>query len=232
MSIKNLLRKAAELVVELPPEVEAAPAFVPMAEPAEPVSAPTPAPSPRIEAPVQPKSVAQIIHDQPGPNLDEIQIPAGTQQMTSPTGDVDFIAVYNRAGLAPTPFSAEQAHDVINSLPAELPIEAKRATVNATLKAMGKAMGVSTEGVIADAGRKVAALSAYEDMLSHQTEMYVLTLEAKIADLENLVAGHKAEIEKTRGLLTQAIGQCEAESERLDDVLEFFTLDKGASKNA
>lgn len=220
MSIKNLLRKAAELVVELPPE-------------AEPETSYTPTAASEYVAPIAPtKSVEQIIRDEPGPNLDEIKIPTQSVAATAPAGQVDFATVYQTAGLPVVPFTAEQALDVIHSLPVELPIDARRATVQATLKAMGKAMGVSTEGVIADAGRKVAALSAYEDLLTHQTNSYIQTLESKIADLETLVAGHRAEIEKTKGLLGQAVERCDAESQRLDDVLEFFTLDSGSSRNA
>jgi uncharacterized coiled-coil protein SlyX len=86
--------------------------------------------------------------------------------------------------------------------------------------------------VIADAGRKVAALSAYEDMLTHQTESYVATIQAKIADLEAQIALHREDIETTRNMLVSAVATCDAESARLDDVLEFFTLDSQPSRNA
>jgi len=233
MSIKNILRKAASLVVELPPE--------PVADlTAEPLKFKTnlddlPAePAPR-SAPAATKSVEQIIKETPGPNLDQIKIAeetAITPSPAAPDGKVDYQTVYQRAGLTPVAFSAEQALEVIRSLPNTLPIEVRRATVNATIAAMGKAMGVDTAGVIADAGRKVAALSAYEDLLTHQTSTYVGTLEMKILELETQIAMHREEIQKTQALLSTAVGQCDAESNRLDEVLEFFTLDTGASSNA
>jgi len=222
MSIKNLLRKAAQLVVELPPEPEPVATLEPIfpAEVAPPV-------------PVVTKSVEQIVREAPGPNLDQIVVPPiPVTAPSAPAGHVDFLAVYQSAGLAPAAFSAEQAFDVIESLPKELPLEARRAAVHATISAMGRAMGVNTQGVIADAGRKVAALSAYEDMLTHQTESYVATIQAKIADLEAQIALHREDIETTRNMLVSAVQACDTESARLDDVLEFFTLDSQPSRNA
>lgn len=223
MSIKNILRKAAELVVELP---EAAPEPEPIFS--EPISDPV-----AKSQPVVTKSVAQIAKEMPGPSLDQVKIKEEKEDaVLAPGGHVDFAAVYTRAGLTPVAFSAEQALEVIASLPAELPLEVKRSTVHATLSAMGKAMGVNTEAVLADAGRKVAALSAYEDYLTHQSQQFVAGLELKIADLEAQIATHKSGIEKTNQLLASAVEKCTAETDRLDDVLEFFTLDQSPSKNA
>jgi hypothetical protein len=223
MSIKNILRKAAELVVEMPDQ------------PVDPMASASLKSTPIDHQPVT-KSVEQIIRETPGPNLDEVKIaeepvPANTIPV-APGGNVEFQSVYDRAGLTPSPFTAEQAFDVIQSLPAELPIEVRRATVQATLQAMGKAMGVNTESVIADAGRKMAALAAYEDILTHQAEQYVGGLQSQITELQKQIATHDAEMQKTKDMLASAISRCEAESDRLDDVLEFFTLDQGSSRNA
>lgn len=216
MSIKKILRKAAELVVEMPEQSEDGTSFS-QNQPAT-------------------KSVEQIVRETPGPNLDEIKIPEPEAPEktgpTAPAGHVDFVSVYAKAGLTASPFSAEQAWEVINSLPAELPLAARRATVQATLAAMGKAMGVNTETVIADAGRKVAALSAYEDVLTHQAKTYSSAIEAKIASLEQEIGMYRTEIAQTQSMLASAIEKCDAESAKLDDVLEFFSLDQGVSKNA
>jgi uncharacterized coiled-coil protein SlyX len=218
-----MLRKAAELVVELPE--------APASEVSDSYSEAI------IEAatPVVPtkKSVAQIAIETPGPSLDQVVIKEEKEETPlAPGGIVDFAAVYSRAGLTAVPFSAEQALEVIGSLPAELPLSVKRSTVQATLSAMGKAMGVDTASVLADAGRKLAALSAYEDILNHQADQYVAKLELQIAELEQQVAAQRASIEKTKQLLASAVEKCTAESDRLDDVLEFFTLDQSPSANA
>lgn len=218
MSIKRILKKAANLVVEIPDSPEEAEFAMPT---------PTPAVS---------KSVEQIIREEPGPDLDQIKIePEPTPVETGPSapaGNVEFQSVYTKAGLTPMAFGAEQALEVIRSLPSELPLAARRATVHATLQAMGKAMGVDTKGIVADAGRKVAALSAYEDLLTHQAETYMLSIEQKILELEAKIEVHRADIESTKQMLAAAIAKCDAESENLDEVLEFFTSDQAPSSNA
>jgi hypothetical protein len=214
MSLKNALKKAASLLVEFPEEEVTS--------------------TPIEEAPIPvTKTVEQIVEATPGPNLDQVKIPEEkVAAAMAPGGTVNFANVYSNAGLTPSTFGAEQALEVMASLPAELPLAVKRTTVQATLTAMGKAMGVNTESVVADASRKLAALSAYEDMLSHQTQNYVAKLAIEIQTHEERIAALKADIDKTNQLLTSAITACDKEGERLDDVLEFFTLDTGASKHA
>ena len=128
-------------------------------------------------------------------------------------------------------FGAEQALDVIGSLPAELPISVKRTTVQATLTAMGKAMGVDTQSVVADASRKMAALSAFEDSLNMQSKRFIATMSADIQGHEAKIAELKSKIAESTKSLETALAKCAEENDKLDDVLEFFTLDIGASKN-
>jgi len=219
MSIKNYLRKAGELFVEFPEQI---PNSLDFAEPASPV-AQHPAP----------KSVETIVNETPGPNLSEIKITESSiQSAMAPGGAVNFQSVYHNAGLTHVPFSAEQALEVMASLPQELPIEVKRSTVNATLSAMGKALGVSTESVVADASRKLASLDAFVDTLELQSKQYVDKLNLEILTLQTKIESLNLEITKTNSLLAQATSACEKEGDRLDDVLEFFTLDIGASKYA
>lgn len=216
MSIKNVLRKGLSLFAEFP-EDEAA------ASPVSTYTAPTPAP----------RTVEEIVASTPGPKLEEINL--GTEPapaVPAPGGAPDFNAVYQRAGLPVVPFTAEQALEVIHSLPADLPIDVRRKTVQATLQTMGKAMGVGTDAVLSDATRKLAALAAYEDLLKGQTEAYCTKVQGQIADLERQIAEHKTDIDNTRLMLESATKSCTDESERLDDVIEFFTQDVGASKYA
>ncbi len=211
MSIRNLLRKAADLVVELPDE--------------EPSSDPLDLP--------QTKTVQQVVRETPGPNLDEIKVaPQPTGTVSAPGGKVEFADVYSRAGLPQATFTAEQALEVMSSLPSDLAIEVRRKAVQTTLQAMGKAMGVDTQSVVADASRKMAALAAYGDSLEHQTNQFTAAAEAKIADLDKQIADQRASIDEVKKMLADALAKCQAESHRLDDVLEFFTLDIAPSKLA
>lgn len=214
MSIRNVFNKAAGLFVELPES--------------QGIDTST-------KMDVAPKkSVEQIVKEAPGPNLDEIKVPetTTTEAVMAPGGVVQFQSVYDAAGLPHSSFGAEQALEVINSLPADLPLNVKRTTVQATLGAMGKAMGVNTESVVADASRKLAALSSYEDTVNHRTNTYITKLESQIKDLETQIATIQTEIASTKEMQAKAIGSLQTEADRLDDVVEFFTLDTGASKLA
>lgn len=181
------------------------------------------------------KTVEQVVKDSPGPNLDEIKpVAESTPQPTvvSANGDVDFTAIYALAKLPIEPFTAENVIEVISQLPAELPLEAKRATMKVTLGAMAKTSGASIASVISDASRKMAALDAYADSYSEQANQFVSLSEAEIARLEGQIAERKRAVEEAKTKSQRVREQCEAQVNHLDDVLEFFTLDVPPSKHA
>ena len=235
MSQKNVFRKAMEMFVELPEEQPDYSSFKSTIDPS-PVSTPKPAQAP-IPAPTpvqtQTVSVKQIVEKTDGPNLDEISLTdEQAREGLAPGGVPNFDKVYSNANLPKSTFGAEQALEVIASLPADLPLNVKRSTVQATLSAMGKAMGVDTESVVADASRKMAALSAFEDSLNMQSKRFISTMTAEIQAHEAKIAELNAKIDESTKSLQNALKLCEEENDKLDDVLEFFTLDIGASKNA
>ena len=212
MSLRNALKRAAGLLVEFPET--------------DTTSAPQP-------ARVPPRTVEQIVRESPGPNLDEIRVePKDVQSVPAPSGQPNFAEVYRKASLPQAQFSAEQALEVMHSLPADLPLEVRRKTVAVTLAAMGKAMGVTIDSVVADASRKLAALTAYSEALTTRTADYVTATEKQITDLESKISDLKKEIEETKGMLANAVEACRKESEHLDDVLEFFSKDVPPSKLA
>ena len=237
MSIKNVFKKAAGLFVEIPEDGQDFSDFAATLNPA-PVAPVTPRPNPTPTPVVVPKiSVNEIVQRTSGPNLDEINLTEEqAQEALAPGGVPDFEKVYAKASLPKVGFGAEQAIEVIASLPADLPIQVKRSTVQATLTAMGKAMNqsasVNIESVVADASRKIAALQAFEGTLNLQSNKHIATMQADIQAHQEKIALLNAEIAKTQESLTKALSLCEAESGKLDDVLEFFTLDEGTSKNA
>ncbi|HWD41368.1 MAG TPA: hypothetical protein VG944_21165 [Fimbriimonas sp.] len=224
MSLRNAFHKAAGLFVEMPEEGPVTPAPKPHAA----------APSTPTPAPTQIRTVEQVVQQSPGPNLDQIQVPAeaAKQPQLTADGTPDFAAIFSQAGVPSGPFGADEALQVINSLPADLPLDLKRKTVAATLTAMGKAMGVATDTIVADASRKIAALTSFTDQLTAQTRSYQQSVEQRIADLKAQIAECETKITQTNDKLTNVVKLCEAEGARLDDVLEFFTLDIAPSKNA
>ncbi len=224
MSIRNTLRKAAGLFVDMP---ASAPAddFDVNSLLNTPVVAPAPAP----------KTVEQMVKESPGPNLSEIKVEQAKVQaptVSAPGGNVKFSEIYAQANVPSSSFTAEQALEMITSLPADLPIDVRRKTIRVTMETMGKATGVNVETVVADASRKLAALASYSEALSTKTADFVAVTNMQIAAMENEVTEKRRLIEDTKKLLQVAVGACEAEGDRLDDILEFFSLDVAPSKFA
>jgi hypothetical protein len=231
MALRDTLRKAASLLVELPPEEHGiAPPPSPaeldklLAELDDKPAAPGPAPV---------KTVDQIVREADGPNLDEIQVSAAALAPSiSADGKADFGPIYQHSGLPASPFTAEQMLEMLNSLPPELPLDTKRQTVKVTLNSMGKSIGANPETIVADASRKLAALAAYIDHLTQQTADFNAAAQLEIAGLESQIAQKRKAIEAAQQQQAQMRQLCDAESDRLDDVLEFFSLDVPPSKYA
>ena len=222
MDIAEKLRKAAGLFVELPPETEHTHGL----ETRSLEEAPLPTP------PAETRTVEQMVRASDGPNLDEIQISHEVAPaLVTSGGSADFSAIYAQAGLPDVPFSAEQMRDMLISLPAELPLAMRRQTVKVTLGAMGKSLGATPDTIVADAGRKMAALAAYAASLSEHTKTLVAAAESDIAGLQAQIEAKQQSIASAQATLTEAVQRCNAESDHLDDVLEFFSLDVPPSKH-
>lgn len=234
--IRETLKKAAGLFVEFD---ETPPSPTPPAKPKEDWNVMT-ADAP--DASKHSKTVEQIVKEQPGPNLDEIKVPETSanpvpavplsEPVIGPDGSVRFESIYRLANLPVVPFTAEQILELFASLPPDLPIESKRATIRVTLGAMAKSMGVTTEQVVADASRKLAALAAYNDSFAKQAEEFRVKTEVEIMTIEQQIAEKRKAIEDAMAKQKTMDDACEMESDRLDDVLEFFTLDVPPSKHA
>ncbi len=179
-----------------------------------------------------PKTVEQIVRDADGPNLDEIKIGKDGAAGDGVGGAVEPAAIYTAAKLPASPFTAEQMLEMLAGLPPELPLDTKRQTVKVTLGALGKTMGATPETIVADASRKMAALAAYSEHLSRRTEEFAAKNEAEIAALQAQIEEKRKAVQNARQRHTQTTQMCQAESERLDDVLEFFSLDVAPSKYA
>lgn len=181
----------------------------------------------------QTMTVGQIVRDTDGPNLDQI---SASSQAAPPAlqtnGSLDFAVVYQQANLPAAPFSAEQTVEMLASLPPQLPLETKRQTVQVTLGAMGKAIGATPETIVADASRKLAALAAYEADFAKHTGEFVAAAQFEIAALEAQVAEKRSAIEAAQQKQRDVTRLCDGETDRLDDVLEFFSLDVAPSKYA
>jgi hypothetical protein len=241
MNLHGVLRKAAGLLVELPPEEQQVQQDTQRSPDAgsgarsatEDIWAELEAEVKNSAPATTTKSVEQIVRDAQGPNLDQIHVPADTPPPTANSeGKMDFTAIYHRAGLAPSPFTAEQTIDMIASLPAELPLETRRQTIRVTINAMGKAIGATPETVVADASTKLAALSAYAESVGQQTSGLLKNAEEDIAALQAQIEEKRNAMLEAQQLQAQVMTICQAEAHRLEEVLEFFSLDIPPSKYA
>lgn len=239
MNINDTLKKAAGLLFEfdtptLTPEQEFyktmnSPSSTAKPDPLpKPAPAPTPSPTP---API--KRMEQVVREAPGPNLEEIKVPATpATPIVNTDGSVDYKTIYKMAGIPDCAFSAEQMLDLLGTLPAELPLETKRATVKVTVNAMSQSMGVNAEAIVADASRKLTALAAFAQTYVQQADEYVNKAEMEITTLEAEIARRRQTILDAKAKQSQVNEACHIESDRLDDVLEFFSLDVAPSKYA
>ena len=249
MSLQDALRRAAGLLVELPPdaprddrdelldEVLAKAATQSPGGSSRQVGATGSASGMSTSRPSQTKTVEQIMHDADGPDLDQIKagVAASSPSGASPSEAgkaLDAPAIYAAAKLPAAPFSAEQMLDMLASLPSELPLETRRQTVKVTLSALGKTMGASPETIVADASRKVAALAAYSEHLTKRTNEFSQSGEKEIEGLQSQIEAKRKALQDARHQLAQSTEKCRQEADRLDDVLEFFSLDVPPSKYA
>jgi DNA anti-recombination protein RmuC len=122
--------------------------------------------------------------------------------------------------------------ETLHSLPVELPLETRRATVKAMLSTLGKTMGATPETVVSDASRKLAALDSFAQFMEKKTTATISKNEEEIAALEAQIDAKRTAIQAAKTELAKVTNGCEAEADKLDDVLEFFSLDVGASKHA
>lgn len=192
------------------------------------------------------KTIADLVRDAPGPNLDEVHVPvskpvpeaspppaasgdapppatSATGPIFGADGQVDIQAIYQKANLPQTPFSAEQAYEMIQGLPAELPLATKRQTVKITLSAMGKTLGVTPETVVTDAGRKAAALHSFVEGMAKQSEVLANKIEGEIRSLEERISEGRRNIQAARERVAGLESFCEAEALKLQETAEFFS---------
>src|ERR1051326_1635507 len=141
MALRDTLRKAASLLVELPPEESGSQA------PGQPrttaseldqllaeLDSGTGGSATASGQPAPSRPVDQIVREADGPNLDEIQVRAtAVSPISSADGKMYFTPISQQSGLPPAPFTAEQMLEMLTSLPAELPLDTKRQTVKVTL---------------------------------------------------------------------------------------------------
>jgi hypothetical protein len=238
--LKDILRRIASLVVEVPEDTP---------PPSSSSSSYEPSPDPAPSGPPRRKTIAELVREAEGPNLEDVHVPMPPQsepvriqpsespaEASAPTvpsapagplfgadGQVDVNAVYAKANLPTSPFTAEQAFEMLQGLPAEMPVETKRQMARVMLSAMGKTLGVTPESIVMDAARKVAALHSFFEGMSKQSETFVAQREEEIRGLEAKIVENRNTIELARQRIATLDSSCTAEGNRLNQAAEFFS---------
>lgn len=140
----------------------------------------------------------------------------------SDEGTLDFPAIYQSARVTDTPFKAEQTLDMLEQLPAAMPLEMKRQTVHVTLTALGTVIGANRHTIVSDATQKHSALQQFADAQGKKTDEYVAEAEAQIDELQRQITQKESEIATAKGKQERVRTLCDNEAARLDSVLSFF----------
>lgn len=181
----------------------------------EPVAPPVSlAPTP-VAAPSTPVVVAAVEPPKP--------VVAPEPPTLSEDKTLDFQAIYQFARVSSAPFTAEQTLAMLEQLPHAMPLEMKRQTVQVTLSAMGTAIGANRGSIVADAEQKRNTLQQYADSQGKKTDDYVAGAESEIAELQRQIARKENEITTAKDKQSCIRSLCDAESNRLESVLSFFS---------
>ncbi|MBC8141828.1 MAG: hypothetical protein H7Y38_10360 [Armatimonadetes bacterium] len=144
----------------------------------------------------------------------------------SDEGDLDFARVFQQYELPTASFSAEQAMNMLQSLPRDLALRTKRVTVNTTLSAIGKVVGTTPQDIVVDAARKKETLERYIESLGHEIEETTATTEAEIERLQMVIATHRDTLRLLARKRSAAQEVCRGRMDTFDQVIHFFDYDE------
>jgi hypothetical protein len=137
-----------------------------------------------VETPAEPEVLPEPVAPTP--------VLVSLADAVSEEGDVDFGRVFQQYELPTAPFSAEQAMNMLQSLPRDLALRTKRVTVNTTLSAIGKVVGATPQDVVTDAARKKETLERYVESLGHEIDETSTNTQSEIERLEAEISAIKS----------------------------------------
>jgi len=135
-------------------------------------------------------------------SLGEIGATAEAESPVDADGLVNFDALYRQAAIPTVPFTAEQALDMLDHMPA----------------------GVSVEA------RKQAALQAFRRMRGDQLVELTSAAEGRMSELKKEIEKGQGIIEKAKRQYNTLTDACQTQETRLDTVADFFSQDWASSK--
>ncbi len=148
---------------------------------------------------------------------DEAVAAASPPAAVSATGNLDFQALYDQAGI-PNTDEVEALERFLQGLEENMPQASKLAAAKAFLGAIGKAPA----DVVKDAGRKIAVVRAVVDAKRTDVEQAQGERQAAIAGLQRQIDDHRAAIESMKRDLESVRVRCATEEGRLQGARVFF----------
>ncbi len=174
------------------------------------------------ESPLEPTTPPLRLTVSPDPVPTPVVIAPPSQPTLSEQGTLDFSAIYQFAKLESTRFTAEQTLEMLEKIPAAMPLEMKRQTIQVTLTAMGTAIGASQSSIVEDARKKRDTLQHYTQAQGQKTDEFVAKAQSEIAELQRQIAQKESEITGAQEKQSRVSTLCDSESSRLESVLSFF----------
>jgi hypothetical protein len=158
--------------------------------------------------------------------------PAGARApLPVPDQPLDLPGVYRQFKVPDVQFTAEQALDLIESIPPDRNPNARRQMARGMLNALGKSTGVGLRDVAADASAKIAALHGHAQEIDRQSAEHIQRWEAEIAAMQAQIDLKVQTITSERAKCAQLMSQCQEESSRLNKVVDYFGGDSQQAAN-
>ena len=169
------------------------------------------------------KSVETVPEPEPAKS---VPVLVSLADAVSEEGDVDFVRVFQQYDLPTAAFSAEQAMNMLQSLPRDLALRTKRVTVNTTLSAIGKVVGTTPQDIVVDAARKKETLERYTQALGHEIEETTASTEIEIERLQAEILAHRDTLRSLTQRRAAATEVCRGRRDMFDQVIHFFDYDE------
>jgi len=143
--------------------------------------------------------------------------------------DFDLADLYQQGGITPAALTAEQALEILRTLPDGLSPEIQSQAFKDLLRKKGAPLGVSPETVVEDARRKIDVLSASAKGMPEKLAEFISSAEAEIANLEEQVQERKKAIGEAQEQQRQLTQKCRSEIDRLTTVLQLLQPPGGSA---
>lgn len=154
--------------------------------------------------------------------IEVVEEPAIEVNVEGVNADDTVKLVYEVNGLSDVKESIFAAENFMNTLPVEMPKDAKRASVLGILTAAG----MNKDVVLSDGMRRLTTLEAFVDRTTKENDHIIARTEQMIAELVTQIEAHKETIYNTKAQQAQMFEQIDVEYKRIVELIRFLEGDK------